>query len=350
MTRSLRVKFSARTKAEQDPRLWLSLFENQTPQMNGVDFTFDPNSRVYDWLVAYEDLMFLPGERRSHRIEPLACARENTLLITTEPSKIKVYGPEFTAQYGHVMSRQPQEALGHPNQIVQTPPLRWYYGRPLNEEDNNYLGLDDFKATPPPIKTKNLSAVCSNKQMGGTLHQQRYKCVMALRDRFGDSFDVFGRGINPINDKADAMDAYRYHITIENNIEPGYWTEKIADSFLAYCIPFYFGPPDIAQVFPSESFIPIDIFDIDAAEAIIRDEIRPKSYEKRLPALIAARDMVLNRYNLMSVIADTVKSHHNSNAEKQAGDVIMGRHIFRQKHPIKAAKDVLHRLRVNRRL
>jgi len=45
------------------------------PHFDGVDFTFDPTSRIYDWLVVYEDLMFLEGERLSNRIEPLACAR-----------------------------------------------------------------------------------------------------------------------------------------------------------------------------------------------------------------------------------------------------------------------------------
>jgi len=348
--RPIRVKFSARTKADQDPRLWLSLFPSQMPHFDGVDFTFDPTSRIYDWLVVYEDLMFLEGERLSNRIEPLACARQNTLLITTEPSKIKIYGPKFTAQFGHVMSRQPPESLGHPNQIVQTPPLRWYYGRPLNEGDNTYLCVDDLAKTPPLSKTQDLSTVCSNKQMGATLHRQRYKCVMALKDRLGDSFDVFGRGIRPINDKSEAMNNYRYHVTIENNVESGYWTEKIADSFLAYCIPFYFGPANIQEVFPKEAVIPIDIFDIDGAEAIIREEIKPGSYEKRLPALLKARNMVLNDYNLMKVIAQTVKSHHAPKASKVPGETIMGRHIFRRKHPINAAKDVIHRVRINRRL
>lgn len=343
----IRVKFMARTFADQDPLLWLSLFKGRVPVIDGVEFTFDVDGRDYDWLVVYDDLTFLPRERRSNRIEPLSCARENTMLITSEPSRIKVYGPAFMAQFGHIMSMQPEAVTRHPRQIKQTPPLRWFYGRPLSSDDNNYLDLDHFLATPPIPKTSDLSTVCSNKQMAATLHQQRYNFVMEMKARLGKDMDLFGRGIRPINDKSEAMDSFRYHIAIENNVEPGYWTEKISDCFLAYCVPFYFGPPGMEDVFPKDSFIPIDIFDYDGAEAIIRAEIKPGSYEARLPALIEARRLTLTRYNLMDVIAKAVTSHHAVDVHILPHATIKGRHIFRRKHPIKALSDMAHRLRVN---
>lgn len=180
--------------------------------------------------------------------------------------------------------------------------------------------------------------------MSHTVHAQRYDCIMELKRRLGDALYLFGRGINPISNKAEAMDDFRYHIAIENHIEPHHWTEKIADCFLAYCLPFYYGPPNIADYFPQDAVIPIDIFDIDGAERIIRESIAQGLYEKRLPAIIEARERVLRDYNLVNVIAEIVSERHiQSSAIKKTE--ISGRHIFRKRHPLKASLDGLHRIR-----
>lgn len=294
--------------------------------------------------MVYEDLMFLPGEKRSNRAEALACSRKNTLFITTEPTSIKIYGPHYLRQFGHVLTVQPKHIIRHPGQIFETPPLRWYYGRPLSDDDNNYVDVDTYRATGPLTKTGELSAVCSNKQQTVTL-KQRYDFIAGLKSRLGDDFDWFGRGIRPISDKAEAMDGFKYHIAIENHIEPHHWTEKIADCYLAYCLPFYFGPPNIGDYFPEDSVIPIDIFDLDSAAETIRLTIENGEYEKRLPAIIEARERVLTHYNLMNKIADIVNEKHRPSAKPKSGEHIYGRHIFRKKHRLKAVSDALHEAR-----
>lgn len=341
MPAPIRVKFLARTSADQDPALWLSLFAKRAPKFGDCEFIFDLGAQSYDWLVVYEDLTFLPGETRSNRSETLACARENTLFITTEPTSIKIYGPHYLRQFGHVLSVQPRNIISHPNQIFETPPLRWYYGRPLSPDDNEYIDIDTYAATPPLEKTAQLSAVCSDKQMTPTL-KQRYDFTAGLKARLGDDFDWFGRGIRPISDKAEAMDRFRYHIAIENHIEPHHWTEKIADCFLAYCLPFYYGPPNINDYFPKESIIPIDIFDSEGAARIIKNAIDNGEYEKRLPAIIEARKRVLTDYNMMSTISRLIKERHNATLPAKPNQYIYGRHIFRHKHPVAAAIDALH--------
>ncbi len=341
---TLHVKFLAKTPPDQDPALWLSLFPGRDPKIGDVQFHFDLDYRGYDWLVIYEGLPPLAGEKKINRIEQLDCPRENTLLITTEPSSIRIDGPHFLKQFGHVLTAKNPKLVKHPNQIFQTPPLRWFYGRPMTEGDTHYVDVDHFKAQPPILKKHDLSTVCSNKRMSHTVHAQRYDCIMELKRRLGDALYLFGRGINPISNKAEAMDDFRYHIAIENHIEPHHWTEKIADCFLAYCLPFYYGPPNIADYFPQDAVIPIDIFDIDGAERIIRESIAQGLYEKRLPAIIEARERVLRDYNLVNVIAEIVSERHvQSSAVKKTE--ISGRHIFRKRHPLKASLDGLHRIR-----
>lgn len=341
---TLTVKFLAKTSPDQDPNLWLSLFPARKPQLGDVQFTFDLDARDYDWLVVYEGLPPLAGDKKINRIEPLACARENTLLITTEPSSIRIDGPQFLRQFGHVLTAKQSRLVKHPNQIFETPPLRWFYGRPMSEGDDNYVDVDTFKATPPLTKTANLSTVCSGKRMKHTAHARRYDFIEGLKARLGDQLDWFGHGIRPISDKAEAMDPFRYHIAIENHIEPHHWTEKIADCFLAYCLPLYYGPPNIFDYFPEDSLIPIDIDDIDGTAQIISEAIASGAYEKRLPAIIEARNRVLNQYNLMTRIAQLVREKHISKPATPRSH-IYGRHIFRQKRPLAAVMDGIHRVR-----
>lgn len=341
---AINVKFLAKTPPDQDTALWLSLFPKRLPQIGDVYFHFDLDYRDYDWLVVYEGLPPLAGEKKINRREKLACPRENTLLITTEPSSIRIDGPYFLRQFGHVLTAKNPKLVKHPKQIFQTPPLRWFYGRPMSEEDTHYLDVDSFNACLPIPKNHDLSTVCSNKRMSHTVHAQRYNCIMELKKRLGDELHLFGRGINPISNKAEAMDEFRYHIAVENHIEPHHWTEKITDCFLAYCLPFYYGPPNIADYFPADAVIPIDIFDIDSAEHIIRTSITQGLYEKRLPALHEARNRVLNDYNLVNVIARLV-TELNVTKPATKNTYIDGRHIYRRNHPLKASLDGIHRIR-----
>ncbi len=339
----INIKFLAKAPPDQDPNLWLSLFHKRQPTIGNCHFHFDLNYKDYDWLVVYEGLPPLPKQKKINRQEVLSCPRENTLLITTEPSSIRIDGPHFLRQFGHVLTAKKPTLIKHPHQIFQTPPLRWFYGRPMSSGDTHYINLDSLTSQTQPSKKHDLSTVCSHKRMSHTIHAQRYDCTMALKERLGKHLHLFGRGINPISNKAEAMDAFRYHIAIENHIEPYHWTEKIADCFLAYCLPFYYGPPNISDYFPQEAVIPIDIFDIDGTEKVIRKAIKNNLYETRLPAIKEARKRVLQDYNLMNVIANIVQNAQQ--VTSQADGFIYGRHIYRKKHPIKATFDAIHRLR-----
>jgi len=341
MADKLRIKFSARTAATQNPALWLSLFKERKPEIGPCKFIFDPEARDYDWFVVYEDLMFRPGESKSFRKETLSCARENTLFITTEPRSIKIYGRQYLRQFGHVLSAQPRTVIDHKGHIFSPPPLRWYYGRPLDENDGHYTDIDSYKSQRPILKSSNISTVCSDKQMSPAL-AQRYDFTARLNAELGDDFDWFGRGIRPISNKAEAMDSYRFHLAIENHIEDHHWTEKIMDCFLAFCLPFYHGPSNIFEYFPEDSLIQIDINDVETTASIIRQAMRDNLYERRLPAIIKARDKVLSSYNLMTRIAEIVQTHHQP-LRHNRNAAIYGRHSFRRHHPFAACRDILHR-------
>lgn len=135
-----------------------------------------------------------------------------------------------------------------------------------------------------------------------------------LRMKFRDYLDqnnfmyhLFGRGFRIIDDKFDALFPFKYSLSIENYSTPHYWTEKLADSFLSWCLPFYWGAANLEDYFPSESFIRIDINHPERALQIIRDSIANNEWERRLSAIEIARNKVLNDYQFFPFISQLIE-------------------------------------------
>lgn len=299
----IRVKFLTKAQAvDQSPFQWLRRFPGRNPVWGRCRFLFDAAARDYDWLVVYDDLPRRPGSKQPDWIEELACTRERTLLVTTEPSSIKLYGRAYLAQFGHVLTSQEPWAVPHPGAIRRQTGLVWFYGTELPHGTYDNL----LRRTEPPEKPGLIATVCSNKRMGHTLHSARYDFTQELKRRLPE-LEVFGHGVRPIKDKSEAVDPFRHHIAVENHVAPHHWTEKLADAFLGWSLPFYYGAPDAADYFPIESFIPIDIFDLAGTERIIREAIARDEYSRRLPAIREARRLVLERYGTFPQLAALIE-------------------------------------------
>ncbi len=311
-----------------DSAIWLRQFPQENPVWGECTFLFDHDATDYDWLVVYDDLPPVHGERFSDREEVLPCPPENTLLVTTEPSSIKSYGSAYVAQFGHVLTSQEPWALRHPKRIYSQPAMQWFYGI-----GSHHITPYHTLAQANPNKTGTISTVCSNKQQRHTLHQRRFHFTQELKALMPD-LEIFGRGVRAVDDKAEALDPYRYHITIENQIAPHHWTEKLADAFLGFTLPFYYGCPNAADYFPQESIIPIDIHDTQGTFEIIRKAIRDNEYQRRLPHIIEARRRVLDEYNIMAVLAREITSRHVTASARTGRHTVLARHALRRRHPL----------------
>jgi hypothetical protein len=124
-----------------------------------------------------------------------------------------------------------------------------------------------------------------------------------LKAEFGENIDIYAPGHLQVIDKWDAISPYKYHIVIENERYPDYWTEKLADSYLGSAYPIYDGCPNINEYFSGGSFTRIDISNRDAAIESIKSCIQKNTYEKSIDSLIVAKNRVLNRYNFFPTIA-----------------------------------------------
>lgn len=297
-------------------------------QWDKCRFIFNQESKEYDWLVVYHDL-----SRRGNpqAIEKLQCPREKTILITVEPSSITVYGSHYLRQFGLVITSQEPWAVKHPNAIFTQPGLKWFYGAP--QTGGRMLTYDDLRQMGPMTKTKMISTVCSSRQGRLTMHYRRFQFTDRLKADIPE-LEVFGHGVQPMNDKAEALDPYRYHITVENHVYKHHLTEKLPDAFLGYTLPFYHGCPNAAEYFPPESFIPIDMNDFDRTVQIIRSTLANNEYDDRLPYIIEARRRVLDEYNLFAVLAREITKRDGKVNTSPPKGVIMSRKALKFRKPL----------------
>lgn len=332
----IRIKFMGRAPHDVTPQIWTRQLPGGDADVDGVRFIFDLDAQDYDWLVVHDDLPTMPGERFSSRVVDLACPRAHTMLLTMEPSTIKIYGNAFLSQFGAVISSQEPDILRHKGQIYSQAGLRWYYG----VGGSRMLTWDEIAAHPPLDKTKLISTVCSSKRQRHTLHNLRWDFTQELAKLIPE-LDVFGAGVRAMDDKAEAMSAYKYHVAVENFQGPHHWTEKLSDSFLACTLPFYFGAPNAADYFPADSFIPIDIRDAKGAAEIIRAAIDNNEWEKRLPSIMEARRRALEEHNFFALIAREVKRLDALPCSPEKG-LLRSRRAARKANPLATLPDVAH--------
>jgi hypothetical protein len=265
-------------------------------------FAADPEMQDPDIWVVLEDVM------EEERAFPKS---GRTVLITLEPPRTRDYRPGFLAQFDLVVSCH--RNLRHSNVRNEYQGQQWHIGLHKGVDATDRPGFrgtmdfDDFRRMRLPRKEKALSAICSvSKRLPG--HRMRREFTDRLKARLGDGVDIYGRGVRPIADKADAIIPYRYHVVLENSRLADYWTEKLSDSYLGWAFPIYWGCPNIGDYFPENSLIRIDIDRPDEAIDVIEATIDQDLSPERLAALAAARELVLDRYNTFDVIRRACES------------------------------------------
>lgn len=274
----------------------------QTPQSLGIwdhcHFSLNQDIRECDFWVVYEGLM---------RPEKVLCPPENSIFITGEPPNVKKYNPRFLSQFSIIITFR--RDIEHQNVIHMQTALPWHVGRRVRWNinisfDRNY---DELASIRSFNKTKLISVISSNKLLTED-HKSRLLFIRKLSERFGKEINIFGRGINDIEDKWDAIAPYQYHIVIENGAYQDYFTEKIADTFLAGAYPFYYGATNLSDYFPKNSFTMINIHQPEEAFEIMRRKIQDKIYMKSIQGIMGARSLVLNKYNLFPMLSELLNT------------------------------------------
>ena len=227
----------------------------QTPAGDGrwqqAQFVLADEDMTADWLVVFDDLLaplqtLVPWSRC---IVSLVRAANPEALRAALSQPVR-HGRRSCAGWAGIQGRV----------VIQQPALPWYCGVSWR----THVGLGGLGAPPcenPAHIGRRLRQGLAAAIQGGPLF------VDKLKEALGDELDVFGRGVRPIDDKAEAIGPYRYHVVLENNTIDHFWTEKLADAYLGEAFPIYSGGGQLARYFDPQSFATIDVSDPDRAVA-----------------------------------------------------------------------------------
>ncbi len=258
--------------------------------------------------------------------EVVNVAPENTILVISEPKSIISFPKKYTDQFGVFCSCQ-DHLKKRKNIRFTIPVLPWFVGFVRKNGKISYTRTyDDLKNASIPNKTKLISVITSDKAFTQG-HQDRIDFVEKLKEHYGDKLDVFGRGFNEFDDKWDVLAPYKYHIALENSSSKFYWTEKLADCYLAGTFPIYYGCTNLQDYFPKESFAAIDIYDFAKAVELIDSLIANEEYAIQKSNLQKCKDLVLDDYNMFNVIA-SICDGLEPNLPKKTVKLIPAKNIF----------------------
>jgi len=153
---------------------------------------------------------------------------------------------------------------------------------------------DELKDLQYFKKENELSCISSIK------HPHRARFIKEISSR--TNVDLYGAVANQPyitdTDRDNVFYNYNKSICIENCNQTNYFTEKIIDSLLLWCLPMYWGCGNINSFLPEGSYREINI--IDTTEAI--DTIVSPVTDKEIKAMSEARQLILDRYNIWACI------------------------------------------------
>jgi hypothetical protein len=317
-----------------------NLYLRQTPRKSGVwnNVGFKVNQDVDKcdwWIVCHNTGLRLP--------ETTCCDPAHVIFISMEPTEAGI-PQQFLNQFSKLVLCD-RNVLR--SDITYANGLTWWVGMNVRHENDHHfdaaisLDYDSLKTMECPEKKNRISVICSkNCSLPG--HKKRLNFLEKLKAHpVGSYVDMFGGGINPIMDKWEGIAPYKYHLALENSALPDYWTEKLADPFLGFSYPLYYGCPNIHDYFPHSSLQLIDISNFDKTIRILEELLEKDPYDAHWGAICEARDKVLNQYNIFQLITDICNEPAKSFKKIKLRPVSH----FQRSWPRRMARKLIYRMR-----
>lgn len=236
--------------------------------------------------------------------------KNNIIHICQEPPNESSLYRQYGNKHNHLIINQIDTKK---NNLLLHGALPWHINKDYDFLSS--LTLEELK------KEHKISWVTSNKNATKG-HMRRMAFLNKIKDL--EFVHLYGRGIKDIDDKWDALSDATYTIAYENYSNDYYWTEKISDAFLSLSMPIYVGCKKISNFFPEGSYIQIDPADKHIA-LFFKELIQSNRFEEAKESIIAARDLVLEKYQLFPYLADLFDK--NETLHNHTGDVAKEYHF-----------------------
>jgi hypothetical protein len=246
---------------------------------------------------------------------PLRRETEKNWLLHIEPpgyiQKLEMNRLKLVEKFGRVYTSDPKLYEQGGKFIASPPYVHWHlaissYNQNLGSKVYDFDFLESI--SKPPVKEVSLVTINSSiNDLPG--HKLRADFISMISNNHLD-FSLYGskkwsiykqyKGTAP-EGKWPIYSKSKYVLVIENEISDFYWTEKFTDAILCYSMPIYYGCPKIKNYFPEGSYVPLDITK-PSAQDDLRAILESDFYERNLPKLIEARNLILHKLNLFNFI------------------------------------------------
>ena len=198
--------------------------------------------------------------------------RNRIAFVITEPPEIETIKLEYLEQFGVVFTPEFDYLKDLQNIEFSGGLLPWQAGFTFNNgEVVQNRTLDEIVNSWCSERPILLSVITSDKKLTPQ-QKQRLDFIAYLKSEIR-GVEVFGRGFNEIDDKAEVLLKSRYHLALENSSHNGYWTEKFIDPLICGTQIIYAGDKSLHAVFDSFEYIDLDDF------AGSKDKIKKKINE-----------------------------------------------------------------------
>jgi hypothetical protein len=271
----IKVKFHAGWQEDPEKtKKWISKYTKDGKNWNDLKLTADDD---YDYVVIFNH------PHPSFRFDP-----KRAIVFQGEPAPIR-------NNWGKWGSPDPDKFFclwDTPNHFNS---IGWSFNVP-------WRVLKEMTIT----KHQLISGVISSKQhfMGQRL---RLAFVRKYLGRI-EKYVHYGRGTGIATiDKSDAIFPYKYTFNAENVREPNYFTEKLTDAIIGESLCFYDGCPNIEKFYHPDSYVKIDLEDMEKSFQMVLDAMNGNLWESRLPAIQEQKHRILDELQPMPLVEKIIK-------------------------------------------
>ena len=291
------------------------LLIRQTPASSSIwgDCKFVVNSQVDScdaWFILHHSGLIY-GEKT-------VCDPSQVFYASMEPyERIGNVSQAFLDQFSAVIGTDPK--LTGTN-VIQKNIHTWWAGINIEHRDNSHcfspnvnLSYDDLLELPLQESSK-LNRICcilSSKNFLDGHHERLVLAEQLANLPIGAYIDFYGFLGEPFLDKLEVQSRYKYSLVFENTILDHYWSEKLADTFLASSFPFYWGCPNINLYFGPGSFSLLNGLSPLFISNALCSAIEGNLYAERSHHIESSKLLVLKSYNVFNEMAELVGSSSN---------------------------------------
>jgi GR25 family glycosyltransferase involved in LPS biosynthesis len=184
---------------------------------------------------------------------------------------------------------------------------------------NNVQWQIDYHFYTQPIeanKENKIVTICSEKNFDKG-HLLRNNFINFLETMTNQQIEVYGRenyhqfknykGVVPADNKYNVYANYKYCLSVENNSEHNYATEKIWEAILCETLCFYWGCPNLKDYLDEQTFVRLPLEDPIAALKIIQQALAEDWWSQRIGAIKQMKERILNELGFFPFLSKQLK-------------------------------------------